>query len=75
MRTAQFDRLLRVQDLKANRVHAEHGRESSLTMQDIAHRTEQETFSMRVLTVVALVFLPPTFVAVSCCTGKVCLNS
>ncbi|KAK0616609.1 hypothetical protein B0T14DRAFT_523491 [Immersiella caudata] len=57
------DRLMRVEDLKANRMHAEHGRESALTMQDIAHRTEQETSSMRVLTVVALAFLPATFVA------------
>jgi hypothetical protein len=48
-------------------MHAESGRESALTMQDIAYRTEQETFSMRVITVVALVFLPPTFVAVGLC--------
>ena len=33
-------------------------------MEDIAERTEKETISMRIITVVALFFLPGTFVSV-----------
>jgi hypothetical protein len=33
-------------------------------MEDIAKRTEKETISMRIITVVALFFLPGTFVSV-----------
>lgn len=64
-------KLLQIQNLEASRINAERSRESAAIMQGIAHRTEQETFSMRVLTVVALVFLPPTFVTVGGCTNDV----
>ena len=35
-----------------------------VNMEDIAERTEKETISMRIITVVALFFLPGTFVSV-----------
>ncbi|KAK3342170.1 hypothetical protein B0T25DRAFT_560114 [Lasiosphaeria hispida] len=56
-----FESLLQLRNLQVGRIYAEHERQSAMVMQNIAYRTEQETFSMRVITVVTLVFLPPTF--------------
>lgn len=42
-------------------------------MEDIAHRTKQETTSMHIITFVTMVFLPGTFVAVSDYIFPICL--
>ncbi len=44
---------------------AQSGYDSGKKMESIAHKTEQETTSMHVITTVTLLFLPGTFVAVS----------
>ena len=38
---------------------------STWDMHDIAHKTKQETVSMRIITLVTLFFLPGTFISVS----------
>lgn len=44
---------------------ADHMEYMTKAMYDIAHKTKQETVSMRVITSVTLFFLPATFIAVS----------
>lgn len=42
--------------------------EMTARMQEIADRTERETVSMRIITLVTMFFLPGTFISVSTCT-------
>jgi len=69
----KFENLLQLRNLQVSRIYAEHGRKSAIFMQKIAIKTEQETFSMRVITVLTMVFLPATFLTVS--SGSVSLQS
>lgn len=39
--------------------------EMTARMQDVANRTEKETVSMRIITLVTMFFLPGTFISVS----------
>jgi len=64
--------MLQHQSSKASEYYAKESRKSAarmekmtLTMQDLAVKTTQETVSMRVITTVTLFFLPATFIAVS----------
>ncbi|KAK3372080.1 hypothetical protein B0H63DRAFT_483814 [Podospora didyma] len=58
-----FESLLQFRSLEVGRLFAEHGHKSSVVMQNIAYRTEQETVTLRVFTVVTLLFLPATFLS------------
>ncbi|KAK6845643.1 hypothetical protein PG995_015753 [Apiospora arundinis] len=49
--------------LQVSQIFAEKAQESTKTMEHIAFRTAHETSSMHIITVVALIFLPGTFVA------------
>ena len=68
----QVGGMLQHQSSKASEYYAKESRKSAarmekmtLTMQDLAVKTTQETVSMRVITTVTLFFLPATFIAVS----------
>ncbi|KAK3367215.1 hypothetical protein B0T24DRAFT_385828 [Lasiosphaeria ovina] len=58
-----FESLLQFRGLQVGRIFAEHGHKSALVMQNIAYRTEQETVTVRVITVTTLLFLPATFLS------------
>ncbi|KAK3695650.1 hypothetical protein B0T22DRAFT_113891 [Podospora appendiculata] len=58
-----FESLLQFRSLQVSRIFAEQGHRSAVIMEKIAIKTEQETVSMHIITFVALLFLPPTFVA------------
>ncbi|KAK0717304.1 hypothetical protein B0T26DRAFT_646130 [Lasiosphaeria miniovina] len=60
---ALFESLLQYRGLEVGRIFAEHGHKSALVMQNIAYRTEQETVTVRVITVITLLFLPATFLS------------
>lgn len=45
---------------------AQKNYESGKEMYEIAQKTQQETVSMRIITLVTLFFLPGTFISVSC---------
>lgn len=60
----QFENMLQYRGLQVSRIFAEHGHESSKSMESIAKKTAQETVSMHIVTILTLLFLPGTFVAV-----------
>ena len=64
--------ILQYQSMQASEVFARKAHESAnkmewmtYSMHDIAHKTKQETVSMRIITLVTLFFLPGTFIGVS----------
>ncbi|KAK7977073.1 hypothetical protein PG988_004563 [Apiospora saccharicola] len=57
-----FEDILQYRALQVSQVFAEKAHESTKSMESIAFRTANETSSMHVITVVALIFLPGTFV-------------
>lgn len=70
-RKALLYAVLEYRTLEANRVLAEKARRSADNMEDmtrgmhdIAQKTQQETVSMRIITLVTLFFLPGTFISV-----------
>lgn len=58
-----FDGILQYRAMQINLLFAQSGYDSNKKMESIAHKTEQETTSMHVITTVTLLFLPGTFVA------------
>ncbi|KAK4224911.1 hypothetical protein QBC38DRAFT_484327 [Podospora fimiseda] len=58
-----YENLLQYRSLQVAQMFAEIGTQSSVTMQSIAYRTERETVSIHVITVVTLLFLPATFLS------------
>ncbi|TPX07953.1 uncharacterized protein E0L32_010408 [Thyridium curvatum] len=58
-----FDGILQYRNVQISQLFAQSGFDSSRKMEMIAHKTEEETTSMHVITCVTLLFLPGTFVA------------
>ncbi|KAI1031121.1 hypothetical protein LB504_000075 [Fusarium proliferatum] len=60
---ALFDGILQYRSVQVSHIFTESSHIQSEKMERIAHKTEQETISMHVVTCVTLAFLPGTFVA------------
>ncbi|KAK6859082.1 hypothetical protein PG995_004935 [Apiospora arundinis] len=58
-----YDGILQYRSLQVSRIYAESAHASALKMEKIAGKTEEDTTSMHVITIVTLVFLPGTFFA------------
>ncbi|KAH6955593.1 hypothetical protein DER45DRAFT_604958 [Fusarium avenaceum] len=58
-----YNGILQYKSFQINKIYAESAQVSARKMEDIAHRTKQETTSMHIITFVTMVFLPGTFVA------------
>ncbi|KAK8859095.1 serine threonine kinase [Apiospora arundinis] len=58
-----YDGILQYRSLQVSRIYAESAHASALKMEKIAGKTEEDTASMHVITIVTLVFLPGTFFA------------
>ncbi|KAM7214251.1 hypothetical protein V8F06_010368 [Rhypophila decipiens] len=58
-----FDGILQYRSVQISRLFAESAYVSSQRMEQIAFKTEQETASMHIITIVTLLFLPGTFIA------------
>ncbi|KAK7914147.1 hypothetical protein PG985_011850 [Apiospora marii] len=56
-----YDGILQYRNLQVSRIYAESAHSSSRKMEKIAAKTEEETASMHIITMVTLVFLPGTF--------------
>ncbi|KAF5589677.1 serine threonine kinase [Fusarium pseudoanthophilum] len=61
---ALFDGILQYRSVQVSHIFTESSHIQSEKMERIAHKTEQETISMHVVTCVTLAFLPGTFVAI-----------
>lgn len=61
----QSEAIQQYRSLRVTREYAVIGHRQASAMQDIAMETEQKTASMNIITIATLIFLPPTFVAVS----------
>ncbi|KAK8122723.1 hypothetical protein PG984_011393 [Apiospora sp. TS-2023a] len=59
-----YDGILQYRNLQVSRIYAESAHSSSRKMEKIAAKTEEETASMHIITMVTLVFLPGTFFTV-----------
>ncbi|KAH8893663.1 hypothetical protein GQ53DRAFT_805199 [Thozetella sp. PMI_491] len=60
-----FENLLQYRSLQVSRILAEHGNKSIKAMEKMAQKTVEETFSMHIVTILTLMFLPGTFIAMS----------
>ncbi|KAM0345565.1 hypothetical protein ACHAPU_006218 [Fusarium lateritium] len=60
---ALYESILQYKSFQTNKIYAETARSSAYNMEIIANKTKQETTSMHVITFVALIFLPATFMA------------
>ncbi|KAF5628941.1 serine threonine kinase [Fusarium sp. NRRL 52700] len=69
-----FDGILQYRSVQVSHVFTESSHIQSEKMERIAHKTEQETISMHVVTFVTLAFLPGTFVAAFFQSGLVEVN-
>ncbi|KAF6530420.1 hypothetical protein HZS61_001732 [Fusarium oxysporum f. sp. conglutinans] len=69
-----FDGILQYRSVQVSHVFTESSHIQSEKMERIAHKTEQETISMHVVTCVTLAFLPGTFVAAFFQSGLVEIN-
>ncbi|PNP85084.1 hypothetical protein FNYG_01609 [Fusarium nygamai] len=69
-----FDGILQYRSVQVSHVFTESSHIQSEKMERIAHKTEQETISMHVVTFVTLAFLPGTFVAAFFQSGLVEIN-
>jgi hypothetical protein len=63
----QYDGLLQYRNIQIGQTFSESAETSARKMETIAYKTAQETASMHIITIVTLIFLPGTFVAVSIC--------
>jgi len=63
-RVTQFNNILEFRNTEMNKHFALNQYWSNMTMEKIAQRTAHETASMHIITLVTLIFLPGTFVAV-----------
>lgn len=61
--------LLNHQNMRASKLSTLKMEKVTDGMHQIAKRTQQETVSMRIITLITLIFLPGTFVSVSCFSG------
>lgn len=62
-RKALLQEILSYESMEANRVLAEKASISATKMEDISKKTNLETVSMRIITLVTLFFLPGTFIS------------
>ncbi|KAL9574010.1 hypothetical protein ACKAV7_001786 [Fusarium commune] len=71
---ALFDGILQYRSVQVSHIFTESSHIQSEKMERIAHKTEQETISMHVVTCVTLAFLPGTFVAAFFQSGLIEIN-
>ncbi|KAJ9425963.1 hypothetical protein QL093DRAFT_2256044 [Fusarium oxysporum] len=69
-----FEGILQYRSVQVSHVFTESSHIQSEKMERIAHKTEQETISMHVVTCVTLAFLPGTFLAAFFQSGLVKIN-
>ena len=65
---AQFHGILQYRNIRTGEYFAQSAHDSAKVMERMAVKTKQETVSMHSITILTLVFLPGTFLAVSCLT-------
>lgn len=62
----KFQAILQYRNIRTGEYFAQSAHDSAKVMEMIAVKTKQETVSMHSITILTLVFLPGTFLAVSC---------